>query len=99
MGTYFKSGSWNAVCDVCGFVHKSHELRKRWDGMMVCSKDWESRHPIDFRRAPQPERSIPWSRPDSDSVVSGPVCTVEGRSAFAGKAVAGCSVAGLRPAL
>lgn len=64
MSTYFKKGSWNAVCDVCGFVFKSHELKQRWDGMRVCKEDWEPRHPSDFQRVKGEKSPPPWTSPD-----------------------------------
>ena len=57
-------GSWNAICDVCGFKFKNYELRKRWDGKMVCGHDWETRHPSDMIKVPKDDQSIPWSRPE-----------------------------------
>lgn len=53
----FVLGDANAVCDCCGFDFKQSQLRKRWDGAMVCAKDWEPRHPQDSVKA-RPERSI-----------------------------------------
>lgn len=47
---YLKLGDQNAICDECGFKYKLSELRDRWDGMKVCSKDWEPRHPRDYPR-------------------------------------------------
>ena len=64
MQTYHKKGSWNAICDVCGFEFKSHELKQRWDGMRVCKEDWEARHPSDFQRSKAPKAPIPWASPD-----------------------------------
>lgn len=58
----YKKGSWNVICDVCGFKYKKEEVRLRWDGLVVCKEDWESRHPSDFYR----------STPDRQSVI-GPV--------------------------
>lgn len=51
-------GDWNAICDVCGFKFKGSELRKRWDGMMVCEADYEQRHPQDLIRL-RAEKSVP----------------------------------------
>lgn len=53
----FILGDSNAICDCCGFKYKQSQLRKRWDGAMVCTKDWEPRHPQDFVKG-RPERSI-----------------------------------------
>lgn len=57
-------GDWNAVCDVCGFEYKASELKDRWDGLKVCDKDWETRHPMDFIKAPRGEKPLPWTRPE-----------------------------------
>ena len=60
---YLKSGDFNALCDSCGFKFKASELRRRWDGFMVCSDDFEERHPQDLIRL-RPERTaLPWARP------------------------------------
>lgn len=61
---YLVLGSWNSICDVCGFKFKSYELRKRWDSKMVCDKDFEFRHPQDMIKIPKDDQSIPWSRPE-----------------------------------
>jgi hypothetical protein len=63
---YLKIGDHNAFCDVCGFKYKASELRKRWDGMMVCSSDFEMRHPQEFIRSIPEKPAPPWSRPRND---------------------------------
>lgn len=63
----YKRGVWDVVCDVCGFKFKSDKLKERWDGLMVCKEDWETRHPQDFLR-PVKESTIPWSRPEPADV-------------------------------
>lgn len=62
---YYKAGDYNAICDVCGFKFKASSLRKRWDGFMVCHKDFEIRHPQDFVRGIKDTQSLPWTRPES----------------------------------
>lgn len=69
---YYKAGTWNVICDVCGFKMKSDEVRKRWDGYMVCQADWEPRHPMDFLRAPPGPKPLPWARPEQADVFIGP---------------------------
>jgi len=54
--TYFVLGDSNSICDSCGFKFKHSQLRKRWDGAMVCSKDFELRHPQDTIKI-RPERN------------------------------------------
>ena len=63
MDNRLELGTWNAICDVCGFKHKANELKKRWDGLMVCEKDYEPRHISDLYKAPVENQWIPWSRP------------------------------------
>lgn len=92
--TYFLSGQWNAVCDRCGFKFKSSELREDWQGLMVCSTDFERRNPQDFIKV-MPERAIPeWTRPEPEEVFLQPAsCTLQGTQGRAGVGIAGC----LRP--
>ena len=54
---YLKLGDQNAICDVCGFKYKLSELKQRWDNLLVCDTDFETRHPMDFQRIPRPEKS------------------------------------------
>jgi len=44
-GDHWQSGNPYAVCDECGLVYRKNELRRRWDGALVCDDDWEIRHP------------------------------------------------------
>lgn len=60
--------AWRAICDVCGFKLWNHELRKRWDGLMVCSADFEKRHPQDFVKAKPDRQNTPWVRPEPDDI-------------------------------
>ena len=53
----FQPGNHWAICDVCGFAYRNHDLRRRWDGAVVCKEDWEVRHPQDFLRARQEDQS------------------------------------------
>jgi len=65
---YWKPGSYNAICDICGFKYKAEELRRRWDGVMCCPEDWEIRHPQDFVRGVKDQRALPWTRPEPPDV-------------------------------
>lgn len=61
--TTYLAGKWNCICDRCGFKFKSDELKRDWQGLMVCAKDFELRHPQDLIKI-RPERNIPpWVRP------------------------------------
>lgn len=61
--THYVPGDWNAICDVCGFKFKASQLMKRWDGLMVCREDFETRHPQDFMRPIKENIAVPWTRP------------------------------------
>ena len=65
MGTVGNSYSYNAICDVCGFQFKGHELKKRWDGLMVCDADYETRHPMDFYRVKNDHHKLPFVRTET----------------------------------
>lgn len=103
MRTYFKPGSWNAQCDRCGGIFKAEELRRDWQGWMLCEKDWEPRHPQDFVRGVPDIMTPPWTRPQpapiyrtvpnlypGGSTPSGSVA--DNHSAIAGIAVAGNAI-------
>jgi len=60
----YVQGEWNVICDVCGFKFKSSQLKKRWDGFMVCKDDWETPNPQQYARVPRTEKPIPWARPE-----------------------------------
>lgn len=57
---------WNVICPVCGFKYKSTEMKKRWDGVWTCEKDWEVRHPLDFYNVPGEDTSVPFIYPNVD---------------------------------
>ncbi len=94
--TWWRSGSWNTICDVCGFKFKAEHLKQRWDGLMVCPEDWEIRHPQELIRPIQDQNKLPWTRPEATDTfltfTNG--CTAIGSQAVAGLAVAGCAIAG-----
>lgn len=61
---YVPNDHW-VICDECGFKVRSSDTRKRWDGMRVCTKDWEPRHPQDFVRGRRDRQSVSDARPES----------------------------------
>ena len=58
-------GTYNAICDECGWKYKANEMRKRWDNAFVCSPCWETRHPQDFLRSVKEKQRVPNPRPDT----------------------------------
>ena len=65
---FYKHGSWNAICDICGFKFKANQLKRRWDGLMVCRKDFEFRHPQERLRPVTDTQGVPWTRPPPTDV-------------------------------
>lgn len=86
-------GNWKVVCDVCGFWYPSGEVLKRWDGLIVCKKDWEPRHPADFFKV-KSEKAVPaFVRKDPPDQYT-EVCDVVSSSAYVSMGAAGCLKAG-----
>lgn len=86
-------GTWLVNCDVCGFTYSSDQVRKRWDGLIVCPEDFELDHPQKYIRV-QGDRIAPLfvrSEPEDQFVL---VCTMITNQGVAGAGVAGCMVAG-----
>lgn len=99
--TWFRSGQWDVICDVCGFAFKNTELKLRWDGLMVCDSDWESRHPQEMIRPIPDQNKLPWTRPDPPDVEIGPTysgvgvfCTPTGLLSQADYGTADCMTVG-----
>jgi len=88
-------GAWNATCDACGRKYKSTQLRKRWDGFMVCEREWETRQPQDFVRArPSPDPApLPWTRTQPEPTFV-EFCTPNGRTSVPDLAIPGCMLPG-----
>ncbi len=82
-------GTWKTICDVCGIRYSSDDLKRRWDGLMVCDKDWEMKHPQLYIKV-NPERiAPPWVRPEPDDQFEN-VCYLYGLSAYADLGQADC---------
>ena len=48
-----------AICDRCGFQYNYLELRKEWNGLLVCPECYEPKHP---------QLEPPYSRPDPEAL-------------------------------
>ena len=64
--TATQSYEYNVLCDVCGFKKKASQVRKRWDGYIVCDKDYEIRHPLDFFTNRNDTHPLPFTRSDNN---------------------------------
>lgn len=77
----YRHGSWNVICDRCGWKYKSSQLRREWTGYRVCSGGgtnncWEPRHPQDYVRGRVDNQMPPWVRPEP--VVAAGALALEG---------------------
>lgn len=102
---WWKSGQWNAICDVCGFKRKSNELTARWDGLMVCTESispgcWERRHPQELIRPIPDQNKLPWTRPETEdqfiqtNFTNTASCTPMGMLGQADYGTADCAIVG-----
>lgn len=90
--TYYKPGAWNCICQVCGGKYKSDEVKKRWDGLIVCKEDFETRHILDFLKVREDDPAVPFVAPEpADNFVY--ICDLKGRQGLADYATADCSTA------
>lgn len=87
----YDSGLHIVLCDICGRKFKSNQLRQRWDGFMVCSDDFEERHPQDFVRGVADFQAPFYTRPEPEDEFIG-VCEPNGLTGIVDWAVAGCAV-------
>jgi hypothetical protein len=46
---YVEGDHWE-TCDRCGQAFRSHQMKTQWDGLRVCEKDYDKRHPQDAVR-------------------------------------------------
>lgn len=60
---YIPGDNW-LICDECGAKIRASQSRKRWDGMRVCPKDYETRHPQDFVRGRHDRQIAAVTRPE-----------------------------------
>ena len=56
--TYFDSGTYNAECQLCADLLKRNQLRKNYEGFLVCEQCWEPRPPQEFKQ-PKLRGTIP----------------------------------------
>lgn len=90
---YFLDGEWNFYCQLCGRKAKSSTAVRTWDGFYVCAHHKEVRNPQDRLRGVRENFKLPWYAPNP---VPAPllICSVQGSTAVAGLAVAGCMIPG-----
>ena len=67
---YYRSGTYNGICDRCGSKFKFSDLKLEWDGLYVCTANgcWEPRQPQDYVKGVMDNMAVPVSRPDQPEV-------------------------------
>lgn len=60
---------WNAICDRCSAKRKNTDLRKQWNGLMVCRDTcYEARNQQDYVKGVPDRQNPPWVRPEPAEV-------------------------------
>jgi len=96
MRNHLLTGDWNVLCDSCGRKFKASQIKKRWDGLMVCSEDYELRHEQDFLRVQKEKIAVPFSRPyPAADTYTGYICSIVEIRPLADVATADCARVGL----
>ena len=73
MSEVYVHGSWNVLCDRCGFKYKNHQLQREWNNLRTCrgggtNNCWEKRQPQDFVKSKADRQHTAWSRPEAPDV-------------------------------
>ena len=63
--TYIPGDFWR-ICDRCGRKFRQSQTRKTWDGLWVCERDFEERHPQDFVKSKTDKQSVREPRPEPE---------------------------------
>jgi hypothetical protein len=85
----YRAGDWLVICDICGQKSKASQVKKRWDGMIVCPDDYEERHIQDFLRVSPDTITVPFIRNPEDTFLPA-VCSIITRSPYANLGTADC---------
>lgn len=83
-GPAYIPGDYWRICAVCGFKCRASQTSKRWDGLIVCEADFETRHPQDFVKGRLDRQNVPNPRPETVANVIGPLTTTVLVAASAG---------------
>lgn len=65
---FYRHGDFNRICDRCGFKYKASRTRKEWNGLIVCDKCYEPRHPQDFVKGVKDRQAARDPRPELGDV-------------------------------
>lgn len=88
----YRPGDHWMLCDVCGFKTRRSKMRRRWDGLWVDQKCYETQHPQE-RAIPDPVDNIQVDVIRDDPNRTGLV-SCKSSSAIPGYAIPGCMIPG-----
>lgn len=74
----YKAGDNWVECQVCGMDIYASEVKTRWDGVLVCPEDYETRHPQDFVRARKDKIAASVVSPSSEGTDVSPTLSDQG---------------------
>lgn len=80
----YRKGEVLVVDDRTGFVHRSSEMHREWNGLVVHRRQWEARHPQDFIRTRREDIAVKDARPRPIDAYVGPLRTEVTASSSAG---------------
>lgn len=66
MAKRYKPGQNKLICDRTGFVIKTSEAKKEWNGQVVRRESYEERHPQDTIRAVKDDQTPEIVRSEAD---------------------------------
>lgn len=90
-------GNWKVACQSCGFWYPSSEIKKRWDGLLVCEKDFETRHPQTLIKVREETAKPTFVSKDVSPDIFQGVCDIATSSAYADLGTADCMRADNQP--
>lgn len=64
----YRPGDYFCVCDRCGFRYFRSQLRRTWDNLLVCRRDFELRHPQDLIEVKNEKITVDEARPEGTNV-------------------------------
>jgi hypothetical protein len=92
---HYVKGQWNVICDSCGWKKKSSEVRRRWDGLIVCADTcYETDHPQKYLRVRETGLAVPFIR-DEPADTYQLICYIYAIRAYADLGEADCMRADL----
>lgn len=92
---YYVDGQYNIICDSCGWKKKISQVRRRWDGLMVCKDTcWEMDHPQKYIRIRETGIAVDPIR-DDPSPTYLDVCYIYASQSYSGISTSGCMRSGL----